>query len=126
MKSIKINKSFQIVLFTSLIVYAFRSLQFWLIGSYVPGALLLAFAVLIIVGIRWGKRWTKSVVKSWAVLMILFGVLRYGLVAMLYFGHIDEVHILEQFTFMFNLVNVLSVIGGAYLIRGTNRDLIFG
>ena len=119
------NRTYRDVLLISLAAYLVRSLEFLTIGSYAPGILVGTFALLIITGILTGGSWVRFVLKTWSVLLVLFGVLRYVLVLMLHITNVEEIHILEQFTFLFNLFNILSIGTGIWLFRATKRSLIF-
>lgn len=102
-----------------------RSVVFVLIGSFVPMAVTLGLGALIFIGVFTGRKWLHLVLKTWAILLILFGGLRYLLWTMIYFSGIDEIHILEQFTIMFNVFNILAIGSGLYLLKKTNRILVY-
>ncbi len=119
------NRTYADVLLLTFTAFIIRSVVFALIGSFAPLLLTLTFGGLIFLGVFTGRKWLQPLLKLWAIILILFGSMRYVIWTLVYFTGIDEVHILEQFTFMFNVFNVLSIGAGLYLLRKTNRILVY-
>ncbi len=119
------SRTYSDILLLTISAFVIRSVVFVSIGSYVPILLTLSMGSLILLGVFTGRKWLHLVLKTWALLLILFGTMRYSLWAMVYFSGIDEIHIIEQFTIMFNVFNILAIGSGLYLFRKTNRMLVY-
>ncbi len=119
------NRTYSDVLLLTFTAFVIRSVVFVLIGSFAPIILTLTFGSLIFLGVFTGKKWLHPVLRFWALLLILFGSFRYALWSMVYFSGINEVHIVEQFTVMFNVFNILAIGAGWYLLKKRKRVLVY-
>ena len=87
-------------------------------GSYVPMILINLIGVPLIYGLYYGKSWVTFFIKSWAIWLMVYGVLRVGLQVMV--GFMDagvEANITSQLTFGYLAMSLLHFTVGFGLNR---------
>ena len=87
------------------------------IGSYLPLFVFLAFLALVASGASIGPRAGALAVRIWASALVLWGIVRLGLIGVFKTTDIGEVHPVDQITLWYVALSVGHLILGVVLFR---------
>ncbi len=126
MPRIRISDStFSLVLLFSFVPFMVKSVSYIEAGSYIPFLIMDLIGLPLIYGFYHGKLWVIGWLKIWAILMIIFGILRLGLAGLIKFGPASvEAQIVEQVNLGFVFLCLGYILAGFYIIRNRKRVLV--
>ncbi len=112
------NKPYSILLSLSIILFAFKAFQYAMIGSYIPSLFITFILFLFYLANRSSLKKLSKMLKFWGILLILWSVTRFVIeMTFLFDQNITESHIREQFTLFQNVLTILILFIGIYLLR---------
>lgn len=117
------SKTLYILLGLSLLYFALKGISYALIGSYVP--ILFITVVIVFTYISFGAKQKTHYrfVKFWAVLIIIWAVIRLGLSIILEFDTtLTESHLREQFGFIPQLLSIGILIIGIGIFKQLKKQ----
>ena len=112
--TIQANKWFFALLGLSLLFFLIKGLHYVTIGSYLP--IVIPVLLLLLLFTLAAKPW-RRLIRTWGVLLILWGLSRLIIELLFQFAPLTETHIREQFTVIQKLISLISVGVGYYLIK---------
>ncbi len=126
MARIRISDStFSLVLLFSFVPFMVKAVSYIEAGNYVPFLVMDIIGLPLIYGFYYGKAWTVNWLKTWAIIMIVFGALRLALGGLVMFSHVGiEAAIINQVNLLFIALCLGYIIGGIYLLRNASRVLV--
>ena len=126
MSKIRISDStFSFVLLLSFIPFMIKSVSYIEAGNYVPFFVMDFIGLPLVYGFYKGKSWVISWLKAWAIIMMVFGVLRLALALMVSLTDMGiEAYITDQIGPGFFTLCAAYIVGGFYLIRKTGSALV--
>ena len=119
-----------ILLSLSMGFFLLRGIRYALIGSYLPLSFILVCLLTIPISIKF-RQLRFVLIRLWAALLLLWGVIRVLIPILFYFSpQVTEAHIRDQFTIIYTIISMCSLAFGIYFWRkakniGLNRELNF-
>lgn len=132
MRQIKENISvlplLSLALFISVLAFLYKGISYLLIGSSIPFILGLIILVLIVYAYNQRNRLSRRIFRTWAWLLIFWGVSRLVMELMFALTSITEEHIQNQFTIPQKLLSISVVFIGIYIIKKARfyREVLAG
>lgn len=112
------NKLYVICLILSLMLFAFKAVQYMLIGSYVPFVFIFIILTLFYFSYNSSRRNFSRMLKFWGILLIIWAIIRFVIeISFLFSESITETHIREQFTIYHKTITFLMFLSGSLIIR---------
>ena len=113
---------YTVVLLLTLGYFFYKGVWYWILGSWLPLVIILILlALLVFSAIRSEKAFRKSIIL-WATLMILWAFVRLVFsVADTFIKPIPESHIHEQLGIQDNVLSLIFLISGIYLLSFRKR-----
>ncbi len=105
-----------ILLLLTLALWAWRAVDYALIGSLAPLGILAFGAVTLGLGALAKGRWWRSAVRIWGTMMLLAGLARAGLSIALAFDPSVSIHASEAQTAFYHAATALHLVAGIWLI----------
>ena len=112
---------FSLLLSISFLFFLVKGIRFALIGSFLPLGIPLGFLLLALLFhmVRGGIGFP---VKLWAMFLLLWGFIRLGIQAALYFSpQVTEAHIREQLGLGGAILSLTAISLGVYVFRGSKK-----
>lgn len=106
-----------VVLALTLAAFLARGVLYLFIGSWLPAVFAAAVTLAILGAHAVGPGTGRLAVRLWGGLLILYGVGRIGLAALLFFAPVGSPHALENTGLIFVLVSALYLAAGVVLVR---------
>ncbi len=105
-----------VLLTLTVVMWAWRAVDYALIGSFAPlGVLAFGLVVLSLGAIVTGRGW-RVAVRLWGVIMLLAGLARTALSIALAFDPSVSIHAAEAQTLFYHAATLLHLIAGGWLI----------
>lgn len=112
---------YSIILVLSLVLFLAKSIQYALLGSYLPIVLSLGTCMLFYFN-RNRKRTLKILIKIWAILIIIWAIMRIAIGLADRFGkELMENHLQENLGITGTHISLVFLIGGFYLLGKKRR-----
>ena len=113
------NWTFQrMILALSLLPFMLRALDYARLGSFVPLAVWLLFAGLIVWGVTTSSLKIRGwIIRLWAASLILWSLARLALLVLHVTPGLPEAHLSDQMNVVYTLVSVSHLLLGGYLFN---------
>ena len=98
-----------------------KAIDYALLGSFVPLLALGLFAGLVTLGLRGSSRAASRAVAIWALALVLWGLIRLGLMGLFTWTSVHEAHVQGQFTIGYVLISLGNAALGTYLFRSRRQ-----
>ncbi len=98
-----------------------KAIDYALLGSLVPLLVLGLFVGLVTLGLCGSSKAANRAVAIWASALILWGLVRLGVIGLFAWAPVSEAHVEGQFTIGYVLISVGIAALGAYLLRSRQR-----
>ena len=118
---ITFNSNYGYILLTSITLFFIKAMIYVEAGSLIPLGVFTVFCAPAFMGMYMKKRWVRQAIKIWAVVMVLFSIIRLAIELMFMITEIREAHVVSQFTIWFNVVTLFYLVAGVYLYRKAKR-----
>lgn len=112
-----ITRRARLLLIASFLLFLVKSLDYLLIGGYVPAAVFALFSGLVLWGAGRGGTAFRRTVRIWAVAITLWALARFGLLAMFTWTSVSEAAIEANFGILYVAISAAILIAGLYLFR---------
>ncbi len=94
-----------------------KAIDYALLGSLVPMLVLVLFVALVTLGLRGSSKAASRAIAVWASALILWGLIRLGLIGLFTWTSVHEAHVQGQFTIGYVLISLGNAALGVYLFR---------
>ncbi|WP_370002289.1 hypothetical protein [Winogradskyella sp.] len=112
---------YSIILVLSLVLFLAKGIQYALLGSYIPIFLAIVICMLFYFN-RNRKRSLKTLIKIWAILIIIWAIMRIAIGLADRFGkELMENHLQEHLGIKGIFISLVFLIGGIYLLGKKRR-----
>lgn len=111
------SNRWRLLLALSFVPLLVKSVDYVVLGSYVPLLVLCLFGGLVSWGIRQSPKVRGRVIKAWAVALVSWGLARFTVMGLFLFTSVSEAHIESQFTTWFVVLSIAHIAFGVYLFR---------
>jgi len=117
------DRRWRMILLFSFVPLTVKAIDYAVLGSFTPLWVLLGFGLVVIGGLYLSPRAARFAVGLWAVVLVLWGVVRFGLMGMLLSVDIGEVHPVHQINAGYVAWSLAHIVAGAYLYRRRKHAL---
>ena len=114
----------EILIGLSLIPLLYKSISYILIGGFWPLSVFAFFGILLLVALKNNSRYKRLAVKVWAIVIILWGTARIGLMILFLGTSVQEGHVESQFTLSYILTTLIYILGAIYILKTTTKYLV--
>lgn len=105
------------IILLSLLFFIVRGVQYAIISSYAPLGFAAFLIAIVIAALIFGATLSRRALKLFGVTLILYGIIRILLGALLKVAPIDSVHATESTSAFYFLLSALFLWGGIYLCK---------
>lgn len=105
-----------LVLALTLIAFLVRGVIYASAGAWLPLGFVLAVTALLLAARIAGRKTAQFAVRTWGVILALYGVFRLGLAGLLYVAPIGSPHAMANTGWVFMLMSALYAAAGVYLV----------
>jgi len=93
-----------------------KAVDYLSLGSIVPMAVFVGFAVAVGLAIRVGGRAERRVLRVWGFALVLWGLARFVVLGTFVLTPVSEAHVESQLTLWFVLVSLVHIGLGGYIV----------
>ncbi len=114
MKNIKF---YILALVLSMLLFFAKGITYAVIGSYIPLALSCICLILLFIALKKRTKGWFFFIRFWAIAVLVWGFIRIAIAIIIHFTtEISENHVNEQFDLLGNIVSLLAIFVGIYLL----------